>query len=75
MALINENGPQSEAGLQILYLEAFFGGSHRAFAEGLQRHSRHQIELITLPDRFWKWRMRGAALQMIPRIPPWRTST
>ncbi len=56
--------------MQILFLEAFFGGSHRAFAEGLQRHSRHTIELLTLPDRFWKWRMRGAALQMAPRIPP-----
>ena len=56
--------------MQILFLEAFFGGSHRAFAEGLQRHSRHRIELITLPDRFWKWRMRGAALQMARRIPP-----
>ena len=56
--------------MQVLFLEAFFGGSHRAFAEGLQRHSRHRIELITLPDRFWKWRMRGAALHMAPRIPP-----
>ncbi len=56
--------------MQILFLEAFFGGSHRAFAEGLQGHSRHQIELITLPDRFWKWRMRGAALQMFRRMPP-----
>jgi glycosyltransferase involved in cell wall biosynthesis len=56
--------------MQILFLEVFFGGSHRAFAEGLQRHSRHQIELVTLPDRFWKWRMRGAALYMAPRIPP-----
>jgi glycosyltransferase involved in cell wall biosynthesis len=56
--------------MQVLFLEAFFGGSHRAFAEGLQRHSRHGIELITLPDRFWKWRMRGAALHMAPRIPP-----
>ncbi len=56
--------------MRILYLEAFFGGSHRAFAEGLQRNSRHRIELITLPDRFWKWRMRGAALHMAPRIPP-----
>ena len=56
--------------MRILFLEAFFGGSHRAFAQGLQRHSRHQIELITLPDRFWKWRMRGAALHMAPRIPP-----
>ncbi len=56
--------------MRILFLEAFFGGSHRAFAEGLQRHSRHTIELVTLPDRFWKWRMRGAALYMAPRLPP-----
>ncbi len=56
--------------MQILFLEAFCGGSHRAFAEGLQRHSRHTIELVTLPDRFWKWRMRGAALAMAPRLPP-----
>ncbi|MBL0712534.1 MAG: DUF3524 domain-containing protein, partial [Desulfosarcina sp.] len=56
--------------MHILYLEAFFGGSHRNFVEGLQRHSRHRFELVTLPDRFWKWRMRGAALQMAPRIPP-----
>ena len=56
--------------MQILFLEAFFGGSHRAFAEGLQRHTRHTIELVTLPDRFWKWRMRGAALYLAPRLPP-----
>jgi glycosyltransferase involved in cell wall biosynthesis len=48
--------------VKILMLEPFFGGSHRDFALGLQAHSRHAIELLTLPDRFWKWRMRGAAL-------------
>lgn len=26
------------------------------------QHSGHRIELRTLPARFWKWRMRGAAL-------------
>ena len=25
------------------------------------QHSRHRIELRTLPARFWRWRMRGAA--------------
>ena len=47
---------------RFLFLEPFFGGSHRDFAEGLVEHSRHRIDLITLPSRFWKWRMRGAAL-------------
>ncbi len=48
--------------LRILFIEPFFGGSHRDFAEGLIKNSRHQIELFSLPSRFWKWRMRGAAL-------------
>ncbi|MFH1277537.1 MAG: DUF3524 domain-containing protein [Candidatus Eisenbacteria bacterium] len=46
---------------RILFLEPYCGGSHKAFAEGLARHSGHEIELVTLPGRFWKWRMRGSA--------------
>ena len=49
-------------GRRILFLEPFFGGSHRDFAEGLIEHSNHRIDLHTLPARFWKWRLRGAAL-------------
>lgn len=52
-----------------MFLEPFFGGSHKDFAEGLQSHSRHSIDLVTLPARFWKWRMRGAALDFIRRMP------
>jgi glycosyltransferase involved in cell wall biosynthesis len=52
-----------------LFLEPFFGGSHRDFAEGLAEHSRHRLELVTLPARFWKWRMRGAALYFAHKIP------
>lgn len=48
--------------LNILFLEPFYGGSHRAFADGFTRHSKHRVTLKTLPARFWKWRMRGAAL-------------
>jgi glycosyltransferase involved in cell wall biosynthesis len=32
-------------------------------------HSRHEIDLRTLPARFWKWRMRGAALHFARKIP------
>jgi glycosyltransferase involved in cell wall biosynthesis len=48
--------------LKILFLEPFYGGSHREFANGLVAHSAHEIHLVTLPARWWKWRMRGAAL-------------
>jgi glycosyltransferase involved in cell wall biosynthesis len=54
--------------LRFLFLEPFFGGSHGDFAQGLTRHSRHDIELLTMPDRFWKWRMRGAALYWSEQI-------
>jgi len=54
--------------LKFLFLEPFFGGSHQEFAQGLISHSRHRIELVILPARFWKWRMRGAALYFIKKI-------
>jgi len=55
--------------LKFLFIEPFFGGSHREFATGLAAHSKHRIDLVTLPARFWKWRMRGAALHFIKKIP------
>ena len=54
--------------LKILFLEPFYGGSHREFADGIVRHSRHAVTLATLPARFWKWRMRGAALWFLERV-------
>jgi glycosyltransferase involved in cell wall biosynthesis len=55
--------------LKFVFLESFFDGSHREFARGLVSHSRHRIDLITMPARFWKWRMRGAALYFVNKIP------
>jgi glycosyltransferase involved in cell wall biosynthesis len=52
---------------RVLLLSPYHGGSHRAFAEGLASRSRHAITLLTLPARFWKWRMRGAALLLAAR--------
>lgn len=49
-----------------LFVEPFFGGSHGAFAEGLQRHSRHDFELLTLPGGEWRRRMRRGAQELAP---------
>lgn len=54
--------------MNFLYLEPFYGGSHRAFVDGLIAHSRHRFDLHHLPARFWKWRMRGAALYFLQQI-------
>lgn len=54
--------------VKILFIEPFFGGSHREFALGFQQYSRHDVSLATLPDRFWKWRMRGAGVFFAEKI-------
>lgn len=54
--------------LEILFVEPYDGGSHRAFREGLTRRSRHRIRALTLPPRFWKWRLRGSAAWFADRI-------
>lgn len=54
--------------MKFLILEPFYGGSHRAFAEGLRAWSRHSFELSGMPARYWKWRMRGAALHFARAI-------
>jgi len=48
--------------MNLLFLESYFGGSHGEFAKGLVEYSRYDIDLITMPERNWRWRMRGAAL-------------
>ena len=50
--------------MRILAVEPTYGGSHRAFVESLMSYSRHEIVPLTLPARFWKWRMRGAHYEL-----------
>ena len=54
--------------LRILAIEPYYGGSHRAFLDGLVQRSRHAWSLLTMPPRKWKWRMRGAALSMARQL-------
>ena len=54
--------------MRILLVSPYHGGSHKAWAEGYQHASRHEIDLLTLPDRFWKWRMHGGAVTLARRF-------
>ncbi len=54
--------------MNIILLSPYHGGSHRAWAAGFARHSKHDVQLLTLPDRFWKWRMHGGAVTLARRF-------
>ncbi len=45
-------------------LEPYFTGSHEGWATGYARHSGHEVTLLTMAGRFWKWRMHGGAMEM-----------
>ncbi len=50
--------------MKILIVEPYYGGSHRAWADGYGANSAHDVTLVTHEARFWKWRMHGARLTL-----------
>jgi glycosyltransferase involved in cell wall biosynthesis len=48
--------------MKILALEPYYGGSHKAFLDSWQAHSRYEWTNLTLAPYKWQWRMRHAAL-------------
>lgn len=50
--------------LNLWLIEPYYTGSHRAWADGYAAHSRHSVRLLTLPGRYWKWRMEGGAVTL-----------
>ncbi len=50
--------------MKILLIEPFFTGSHESWAKGYQQYSEHEIQILSLPGRFWKWRMYGGAVEL-----------
>ncbi len=54
--------------MKILIVSPYHGGSHQDWAEGYQKYSQHEVSLLTLPDRFWKWRLHGGAVTLARRF-------
>jgi len=54
--------------MNILALESYYGGSHKAVLDGLSRTSRHTWTILTLPAHMWKWRMRHSAITFAGRV-------
>ncbi len=53
-----------DAVLNIWILSPYHSGSHRAWAHGYLRHTKHTVRLLTMAGRFWKWRMQGGAVEL-----------
>ena len=50
--------------MDILLVEPYYTGSHKSWAEGYQSCSNHNVQIISLPGQFWKWRMHGGAITL-----------
>ncbi len=50
--------------MNILAVEPFYSGSHKAFINGLREHSAHNIIPINLSYKGWKWRMHGDSVAL-----------
>lgn len=54
--------------MKVLLVEPYYGGSHRAWADGYTSTSAHAVTLLTHEAQFWKWRMHGAHLTLAEEI-------
>jgi len=50
--------------MNILIVEPFFSGSHKQWARDIQKFSRHNVSMLTMPGRNWKWRMLGGSVTL-----------
>ena len=54
--------------MKILIVEPFLKGSHKAWAEGYQQSSQHDVDILSMPGRHWKWRMHGGAVTLAEKF-------
>ena len=50
--------------MRIVLLEAFYSGSHQLWADGFKKYSKHDITILSLKGKHWKWRMHGGAISL-----------
>ena len=50
--------------MKITIIEPYFTGSHKNWILSIQKHTRHDINVLSLPGRWWKWRMQAGAIEL-----------
>lgn len=61
--------------MHITLIDPYFGHSHCQWAEGFQKYSTHEVDILSLPGKFWKWRMHGGAVTLAQEFLEKNTST
>ncbi len=54
--------------MNIVLLEPFYSGSHKQWARGLQQFTGHNIDILGMQGRNWKWRMHGGAVTLARKL-------
>lgn len=54
--------------MKILLLESFYGVSHKQWVDGYIANSAHQVDLLYMPGRHWKWRMEHSSIHFSNKI-------
>ena len=54
--------------MNVLVLEPWYSGSHKHFLDGLVARSQHTFRLLTMPGRFWRWRMEGGGVTLAQKV-------
>jgi glycosyltransferase involved in cell wall biosynthesis len=54
--------------MKVAFCEPYYGGSHRDVADNFARFSRHCVEVFSLPDINWGWRLRIAGMHLAGAI-------
>ena len=54
--------------MNILFLEPYYTGSHKSWIDGIKEHSNHEISVLGMAGRFWKWRMHGGCVHIAEKF-------
>jgi len=54
--------------LKILYVEPFYSGAHKQWIDNYKKISKHNITIINLSGKKWKWRMHGGAITLAEKF-------
>lgn len=50
--------------MRIFVLNPYHAGSHAAWADGFTAFSHHEVYVVSMEGRFWKWRMHGGSVTL-----------